>query len=202
MLPVKGGWMLYNLLGALTGLTLLTLGVAPTHVDSQQSQYSQHSQLAGEPQAIEAKAKSKHKHKHKQFEVAGSFSVVHNGPPSINQVAGDLCAIELSPSFVFIDDLDGSFSSSFVIEHAGACDQPAPEYFSTDGVWTGSILGAEGSFEYTFEGTIDAEGIATGELVVVDDSGTDGLEGLEGSLTLTGLAGVKGSYSGTLAFHH
>lgn len=190
MLLAEGDSMLHDLLGAVMGLALV-VSSGPIDVTS----------FAGEPQALPAKAKSKHKHKKKHkhgMGVAGSFSVVHSGPPTVTPVAPDLCVIELHPSFVFVDDLQGSFTSNFVIEHAGPCDQPAPQYFSTDGVWAGSILGRQGGFTYNFEGSIDEQGIATGVLSVVEDSGTGELDDIEGSLTMTGLAGVEGTYSGTL----
>ncbi len=136
-------------------------------------------------------------HKHHHDAVAGDFSVVTDPPQSVAQVAPDLCILELTATFSFAGDLDGSFTSEFVIEHFGACNQLGPEYFVTEGVFEGELLGAEGSFEYTFEGAIDGQGIATGDMVIRKHSGTDELEDLDcGTITLTGLAGVGGTYDG------
>ncbi|MFV8752744.1 DUF3224 domain-containing protein [Nannocystaceae bacterium ST9] len=145
--------------------------------------------------------KKKKHHHHDEYAVDGDFSVVTNPPHQVAQVAPDLCILELTATFSFAGDLEGSFTSDFSIEHLGPCDQPALEVFSTEGVYVGEVLGAEGSFEYTFDGTIDGQGIATGDFVILEDSGTDELDELEeGTITLTGLAGVGGTYSGEIEF--
>jgi len=134
-------------------------------------------------------------------EVSGDF-VVTEGPgfPGAKPVADDLCLIELPATFTLQGDLDGDFFTVFEIEHYGACDEYAEEYFYAEGTYKGAVLGAEGTFAFSFEGTIDLQGQATGELIIDPSSTTDGLVGLDGSLTLSGPAGVSGSYTGEISF--
>ena len=150
---------------------------------------------------IKGKGKGHDKHQCGEHEVSGDF-VVEEGPgfPGVKPVADDLCIIELPATFHLAGDLDGSFFALFEIEHYGPCGEYAEEYFYADGTYEGSVLGAEGTFTYTFEGTIDMFGQATGELIIDEGSGTGDLEDLEGSITLSGPAGVSGSYSGTVSF--
>ncbi|PRQ09191.1 hypothetical protein ENSA7_11810 [Enhygromyxa salina] len=120
------------------------------------------------------------------------------GPPSwASQETPDLCVLYLPATFSFTGDLDGSFTDcEFYIEHYGPCDQPAPEYFASEGVWAGEVLGGEGGFAFTFEGEIDVQGNALGDLTIDGASGTGELEGVGGTITLDGVTGVGGSYAG------
>ena len=79
--------------------------------------------------------------------------------------------------------------------YQGMKSQPAPETFEAQGTFTGSVLGKTGSFRYTFEGTIDAQGNAQGTLEILPRSGTGELAGLRGEIHFMGVAGVGGSYS-------
>jgi hypothetical protein len=49
-----------------------------------------------------------------------------------------------------------------------------------------------------FVGDIDIDGFAEGDLVI--GAGTDDLSHLSGQITLSGLAGVEGSYQGDIHF--
>lgn len=134
-------------------------------------------------------------------DVNGDF-VVEEGPgfPSAKPVSDDLCIIELPATFHLEGPLEGSFFTVFEIEHYGACDQYAEEYFYAEGTYEGEVLGLGGTFTFTFEGKIDAFGLATGELLIDEGSGTEELEGIGGELILSGPAGVSGSYSGSIIF--
>jgi len=92
--------------------------------------------------------------------------------------------------------MTGAFVAPFRILHFGACDQPASKLFQARGTYRGSVAGVTGSFDFVFAGTIDAAGHARGELIVLRGSG--GLQGLRGAVTLDGLEGVGGTYSGVV----
>ena len=96
--------------------------------------------------------------------------------------------------------VQGTMNSHFRIEHMGPCGQPAPETFEAQGTFTGSVLGKTGSFRYTFEGTIDAQGNAQGTLDILPGTGTGGLVGLRGEIHFMGVVGVGGTYSGDVNF--
>ena len=125
----------------------------------------------------------------------GSFQVVSANPTSVRQV-DDICIIDLDATFAFQGTFTGSFAAHFRIVHRGQCTQPAPETFEAQGTYQGSVNTASGAFDFNFQGSIDAQGNAQGELVIL--RGTAGLVNLHGMLTLTGQAGVGGSYSGLI----
>jgi hypothetical protein len=132
-------------------------------------------------------------------DVQGTFSVE---PPTIISVTpdDDDCNIVLDEAFIPAGDLQGRMNSHFRIEHMGPCGQPAPETFEARGTFTGSVLGATGSFRYTFEGTIDAQNNAQGTLQILSGTGTGGLAGLRGEIHFMGTVGVGGTYSGDVDF--
>jgi hypothetical protein len=127
----------------------------------------------------------------------GPFTVEAIRGFSPHPTPGGECVITLTATFSFTGTLVGSFTAPFVIAHDGACDQPAAETFVASGTYEGSVAGRSGRFAFVFAGTIDAAGNARGTLVVV--RGTAGLHGLSGSLELSGVSGVGGSYRGVLA---
>lgn len=129
---------------------------------------------------------------------AGGDFIVEDAIPTSVAPDGDECQIELMATFRFEGSLQGSFTAPFEIEHEGPCDEPAPEEFEAQGTFAGTVNGASGTFEVKFEGTISTAGQAQGVLEI--EEGTGELEGLEGSLTLTGIAGVSGTYTGFLRF--
>ena len=128
---------------------------------------------------------------------SGTFQVVGATVTSVQPV-DNICIIELDATFAFLGTLGGSFTASFKIIHRGSCAQPAPEIFEAQGTYTGSVTAASGTFDFNFEGSIDAQGNAEGKLVIL--RGTGGLANLHGMLTLTGQAGVGGTYSGQIHF--
>jgi Protein of unknown function (DUF3224) len=130
--------------------------------------------------------------------VGGSFTVSID-PNSISaQPVDGACHIKLTATFSFTGSLVGSFTAPFGIVHFGSCDNPAPEVFTARGAYTGSVLGKSGSFSSAFSGTIDAQGHARGDLVILQGRG--GLAGLQGLLKLEGQSGVGGNYTGTATF--
>ncbi len=131
--------------------------------------------------------------------VQGTFTV---GPPTAISVTpdGNECIIVLDEAFFPVGDVQGTMNSHFRIEHMGPCGQPAPETFDAQGTFTGSVLGTTGSFRYTFEGTIDAQGNAQGTLDILPGTGTGGLAALRGEIRFMGVAGVGGTYSGDVDF--
>ena len=86
---------------------------------------------------------------------------------------GAIAHIELTATFNLTGDFDGSFFADFQIIHLGSLEEPAEEIFVAQGTFTGNVDGADGSFDFTFVGTIDAAGEAQGNLVV--GRGTDDL---------------------------
>ena len=111
---------------------------------------------------------------------------------------GEICHIELTATFRLEGTFDGAFVADFQIVHLGACDEPAEQVFVAQGTFTGEVDGAKGSFDFTFQGEIDEEGRAEGDLVI--GRGTDDLEDLSGRINLTGTAGVDGTYEGRIHF--
>ena len=93
--------------------------------------------------------------------VNGTFKVENPDVISVTPDDGE-CKIVLDEAFDLTGDIVGRMNSHFRIEHMGSCDQPASETFSARGTFTGSVLGTTGSFQYTFEGTIDAQNNAQG----------------------------------------
>jgi hypothetical protein len=110
----------------------------------------------------------------------------------------NICIIDLDATFAFQGTLQGAFTAAFRIVHRGPCSQPAPETFEAEGTYTGSVATASGTFDFNFAGSIDTQGNAQGGLTVLH--GTGGLANLHGTLTLTGQAGVGGTYSGQVHF--
>lgn len=112
--------------------------------------------------------------------------------------AGAICLIELTATFQLTGTFEGEFTADFFIVHLGPCEEPAPQVFIAEGTYTGAVGDAQGSFDFRFVGDIDAEGNADGDLVVV--RGTGDLKGLSSRITLTGQAGVAGTYAGRIHF--
>ena len=126
--------------------------------------------------------------------ISGDFTVISTMVTSARPI-GRNCQIELDASFAFQGDLAGEFDAHFSILHFAPCDQQAaPEVFAAHGSYTGQVLGDSGSFDFNFVGHITDQGSAQGRLVIL--SGTGGLADLHGIITLTGQAGVGGSYTG------
>lgn len=128
---------------------------------------------------------------------SGDFTVQELAVNSV-EPKGEICHIELTATFRLAGDFDGTFDADFLIVHLGPCDQPAEETFVAQGTFTGEVDDVFGSFDFTFVGTIDAEGQAEGNLVI--GSGTGDLENLSGQITLSGTAGVAGTYEGSIHF--
>jgi hypothetical protein len=131
--------------------------------------------------------------------VQGTFTVENPDVISVTPDDGE-CKIVLNETFLPSGDLQGTMNSHFRIEHMGPCGQPAPETFSAQGTFTGSVLGATGSFDYIFEGTIDAQNNAQGTLDILPHTATGGLVGLSGEIHFMGTVGVGGTYSGDVNF--
>lgn len=125
----------------------------------------------------------------------GEFVVVEVVPTSI-EPNGEICHIELTATFCLGGTFDGCFVADFLIVHLGACDQPAPQYFIATGTFQGAVEDAAGSFDFVFVGDIDTEGFANGDLTIGD--GTEDLKNLSGQIALSGLAGVAGTYEGSI----
>ena len=130
-------------------------------------------------------------------QASGDFQVVSVNVTSVQDV-GDTCIIALNATFDFQGTFEGAFDAHFKIVHHGPCSEPAPETFEAQGTYEGTVEGVSGTFDFNFQGSIDAEGNAEGQLVI--QKGTSGLAHLRGMLTLTGIAGVGGSYEGEIHF--
>lgn len=130
-------------------------------------------------------------------QASGTFQVASAVPTSVQQV-GENCLIELDAQFNFQGTLEGFFTAHFRIVHHAPCGQPGPETFQAQGTYQGTVAGAAGTFDFNFQGGIDAQGNAQGQLVI--QQGTGGLTNLRGMLTLTGQAGVGGTYVGDIHF--
>jgi hypothetical protein len=126
--------------------------------------------------------------------VNGTFKVTVNSA-SIEPI-GDICRVSLNATFTFSGSLVGAFTSPFSIVHFGPCAAAAREVFATRGLYTGSVLGNSGSFNYAFAGAIDAAGHAQGDLFILH--GSAGLADLQGMLKLSGQSGIGGTYTGTV----
>lgn len=130
-------------------------------------------------------------------DVSGDFAVTSATVTGI-RVADDTCFIDLDATFAFTGSLEGAFTAHFVITHHGGCFEPAAESFRAIGTYAGTVtIGGEtlaGTFDFVFNGTIDAAGTASGDIVVL--AGTAGLAGLHGTIGLAGTAGVGGTYVG------
>lgn len=111
---------------------------------------------------------------------------------------GEICHIELTATFCLEGTFDGCFIADFLIVHLGPCGEPAPQHFIAAGTFVGEVDGTGGSFDFVFVGDIDSDGFAQGDLVI--GHGTDGLKNLSGRITLSGLAGVEGTYQGRVNF--
>jgi hypothetical protein len=130
----------------------------------------------------------------------GAFDVsIANVTPK--PLTGGNCLITLTATFTFSGTLQGSFAAPFAILHEAACDQPGAETFVSYGTFVGAVaLGGTkrtGTFDFAFAGTIDAASNARGTLVVL--RGTEGLKRLRGTLELTGISGIGGTYRGALS---
>ncbi len=130
-------------------------------------------------------------------EASGDFQVVSVNVTSVQEV-GNTCIIELDATFNFQGTFEGAFDAHFRIVHHGPCSEPAPETFEAQGTYEGTVEDISGTFDFNFQGSIDAEGNAEGQLVI--QQGTSGLAHLRGMLTLTGIAGIGGSYDGEIHF--
>jgi hypothetical protein len=131
---------------------------------------------------------------------AGSFEVSVTNVTA-QPAPGGNCLVTLTATFAFTGTLQGSFTAPFVILHEAACDQPAAETFVSYGTFSGALVRGDttrtGTFDFVFAGTIDAASNARGTLVVL--RGTGELERLRGTLELTGISGVGGTYRGALS---
>jgi Protein of unknown function (DUF3224) len=126
-------------------------------------------------------------------EANGTFLVEEIVPTSIEPTGG-VCLVELQAVFRLDGTFEGLMASEFLIVHFGPCDEPAEEIFVAWGTFEGTVDGAAGAFEYVFFGDIDEQGNAEGDLIVLN--GTGELDDLRGGITLTGVTGVGGVYSG------
>lgn len=132
--------------------------------------------------------------------VGGEFTVVSLMPTGI-RAAGPNCFIDADVTFSLTGDVTGVFTSlPLRIVHHGPCDPlgPAAETFQGQGSLAGTVGTAAGTFDFNFRGTADAAGNAEAKLTIQNASG--GLAGLRGSITLTGITGVGGTYEGRLHF--
>jgi len=125
---------------------------------------------------------------------SGAFQVTGLTPTAPPQQRGGTCFIEAALTFAFHGTLEGSFAANITIIRAGECGQPGSEAFRSAGTFTGTVAGVAGTFDFNFQGHIDAAGNARGELAI--HRGTGGLATLHGQLTLSGQAGVGGTYEG------
>jgi hypothetical protein len=129
---------------------------------------------------------------------SGTFQVTGFTPTAPPQQRGNTCFIEAAVTFTFEGTLVGSFAANITIRHAGECGEPGTESCRAVGTFAGTVAGEAGTFDFTFQGHIDAAGNARGELAI--QRGTGGLSNLHGKLTLAGQAGVGGSYEGWVNF--
>lgn len=139
----------------------------------------------------------------------GVFAVEPLSEPPAVQPAGDgVCFIELETTFWLSGTLEGAFTAEFFIIQFAPCDQFGPQLFIADGTYDGSVdtdsdgeiddADASGSFDFVFVGEIDEAGMAEGDLVI--GRGTEELKNLSGRITLAGVAGVGGDYTGRIHF--
>ena len=128
----------------------------------------------------------------------GTFQVTSLTPTAPPEQRGHTCFIEADVVFTFEGTLEGAFAASITIMHAGECGQAGPEAFRSVGTFTGTVAGVAGTFDFNFQGHIDAAGNAVGELAI--HRGTGDLATLHGKLTLSGRAGVGGTYEGFVNF--
>lgn len=131
-------------------------------------------------------------------ELASGEFVVEALVPTSVEPKGEITHIELTAAFRLEGTFDGIFIADFHIVHLGPFEEFAQEYFIAHGTFAGEVDGTAGSFDFVFVGEIDAEGLAEGTLVI--GPGTDELTHLSGQITLSGLAGVAGSYEGHIHF--
>lgn len=127
---------------------------------------------------------------------AGTFEV---DAPQVTgaEQRGRTCFVDLTATFMFEGTLEGDAPISFRIVQAGPCGETGvSQAFTAVGAFTGSVAAVPGGFSFRFQGHITDDGQARGQLVILD--GTGGLTGLRGHLTLTGQAGVSGTYVGTV----
>jgi hypothetical protein len=133
--------------------------------------------------------------------VEGGFTVPKLVLTSVDERDG-VCFVGLDAVF----QLDGSFTGEaemhLDVVNLGPCFEPSAQVFRAKGTYMGTVeasgTAAEGTFDFTFQGRIDAEGHAEGLLVI--NRGTGGLANLQGTLLLAGTAGVDGDYSGKVHF--
>lgn len=127
------------------------------------------------------------------FEVSG---LTLTPPP---RQRGQACFFNVQATFRFVDgSVSGEIPLHFRFVQSAPCDETGPQTFTATGTFTGSVAGTAGSFTVRFQGHIDAEEHARGELVILHGAG--GLEDLHGHLTLTGQSGVGGVYEGRVSF--
>jgi hypothetical protein len=128
--------------------------------------------------------------------VAGTFLV--DPPPVVTGVTpiDGFCRIDLQATFKFSGGLAGAFTAPFTILSLAPCGVPARELFEAHGTYVGTVAGSSGAFDFVFGGSIDTHSHASGDLVVVRGSGA--LAGLQGSVHLSGQAGVGGTYTGVV----
>lgn len=132
--------------------------------------------------------------------VSGGFTVSSVIPTSF-EAAGKNCILQADVTFSLTGDVTGVFTSlPLRIVHHGPCAPfgPAAENFEGHGTFAGEVGGSTGTFGFNFRGKADAAGHAEAKLTI--QRATGDLAGLHGSLTLTGITGVGGTYVGALHF--
>lgn len=111
---------------------------------------------------------------------AGTFEVSVNPEPSYEGLEGGIVLGRLSLSKQFAGDLQGS--SVVQMLSAGTAVKGSAGYVAIERV-VGTLAGRSGAFVLQHSGTM-ARGQATLTVSVVPDSGTDGLAGLDGRMTI------------------
>jgi hypothetical protein len=111
---------------------------------------------------------------------AGTFEVSVNPEPSYEGLDGGIVLGRLSLSKQFAGDLQGS--SIVQMLSAGTSVKGSAGYVAIERV-VGTLAGRSGAFVLQHSGTM-ARGQATLSVSVVPDSGTDGLTGLDGRMTI------------------
>lgn len=126
--------------------------------------------------------------------VSGTWKIVSAVPVSANPV-GRNCIVELVATSAFEGDIVGTIEDHLKIVQFSPCDQPGAEVFLGHGDYQGTVLGASGVLQFVAYGTGDALGGLQGQIVF--RSGTGGLAGLSGIITLSG-DHVGGTYTGKM----
>jgi hypothetical protein len=133
--------------------------------------------------------------------VEGVFTVPELDLTSMDEPGG-VCLVGLDAVFKLEGSFTGTAPMHLDVVHKGGCSEPAAQVFRAKGIYTGTVEAGgttvEGTFDFTFQGTIDEAGHAEGRLVILN--GTGELANIQGQLELAGTAGVDGDYSGKVHF--